>query len=237
MSPRPSTSTELTPDSRGSANFRFPRQEQTGRVVRGSGDLPHVFISALKTGLQKSLPKVLTRPLRSAFGTTSQLTRDPATPALGGGNHDSKAEIRLDDEVNTFAALKHPMHVELTSALRQQMQRSRSRCTDMQQGSGVPFPRVTRVSRKEAVQHIQVSIRSPVPPGRMSRACGQAAGSSEPAGRNPVRGTREGVGLRQRQAAGDSPRLCNTLGAFCAARETDLNYSVLPCKWSLLVQD
>lgn len=45
------------------------------------------------------------------------------------------------------------------------------------------------------------------------------------------------MGLQQKQAAGVGPRLCNTLSAFCAAREMDSNYSVRPCKWSLLVQD
>lgn len=107
VSPHPSAGTGLTPDSGGSVSLRVPHQSRR-ESIRGSGDSPHV--SALETALQNLLPKVLARPLRSAFGTTSQLTRDPATPALGGGNHVGDAEIRLQDAVNTPVALTHPSH-------------------------------------------------------------------------------------------------------------------------------
>lgn len=202
VSPHPSAGTGLTPDSGGSVSLQVPHQSRR-ESIRGSGDSPHV--SALETALQNLLPKVLARPLQSAFGTTSQLTRNPATPALGGGNHVGNAEIRLQDAVNTPVVLTHPMHVQLKPVLRQQMQTHRSRCTGIKQESGVPFLWVTRVSRKQAVQQVQASLGSPVPPGGTPSACGQASGSragrQEPSeGHEAVCGAPAKAGSRRRPA-------------------------------------
>lgn len=148
----------------------------------------------------------VTKPsAKSPRSTPAVCLRDPATPALGGGNHVGDAEIRLQDAVNTPVVLTHPMRVQLKPVLHQQMQTHRSRCTGIKQESGVPFLWVTRVSRKQAVQQVQASLGSPVPPGGTPSACGQASGSragrQEPSeGHEAVCGAPAKAGSRRRPA-------------------------------------